>query len=77
VTKTTYVPVSGHMQVKDLSVHGQVHDLYDYDYNEDYYGSAGATVQAGFGTIGFSGHIFDSVVTLNNSLELDLAVSAI
>lgn len=53
-----------------LEVKGFLSDLYDWYFEEDGFRNAwGASVQAGYGTLGKAGHIFKSKVLFDNTLN--------
>ena len=56
-----------YLNIKDINVTGTGYDLYDFDYSSSIpFVSSAATVQAGFDTLGGSGHIYDSVFHILN-----------
>ena len=62
------------IKVKDIKINGLAYDPYDFDYDGTIlgYGNGpfknGAIVQAGYGTLGFNGRVFDTVVHLDTPL---------
>lgn len=60
--------------IADVTVQGKVWDVYDFDFSDTTdYGIAGAFVkqaaelQAGYGTLGTGGHVFETLVELNTA----------